>query len=178
MLNLFKASLVGLVVCMLVVGMFGCRKKSGESDLDGVPGEPIEIEDVADVVIDEGEWMAPDAVDAETAGIYKTVYFGLNKSDIREDARPVLEAIADDLRSNKGRYLRAVGHCCELDTNEYNFALGERRAKSVRAYLVALGVDAGRIRTLSMGEEEPADPGHDEAALRKNRRVEFLVADR
>lgn len=173
MANMVKASL--LVICCLALLGFGCRKKGGSDDIDVIPnGEYGKSE----VEIEEGDWEAPEAVDAELGAVYRTVYFDLDKSVIRPEHRATLEAIADDLAANRGRHVRAVGHCCELDTNEYNFGLGERRAESIRAYLVALGVQAGRIHTLSKGEEEPADPGNDEAAYRKNRRVEFFIVDR
>jgi peptidoglycan-associated lipoprotein len=169
MLNLFKASLLGLMICALAFGTFGCKKKGQASE--GVPGEGIEIEQMYDVEISEGDWgVAP--------ANYETVYFDFDKSNIKPEFRGTLEAIADDLKANSHRFVRAVGHCDERGTNEYNFGLGERRAESVKAYLVALGVEAGRIRTLSKGEEEPADPGHDEAAWAKNRRVEFFIFDK
>lgn len=179
MLNLFRASLLGLLICCLAFAGFGCRKKGGSGD----EAEPLGNGEYEkwDIEIDEAEWEAPEAVDADLGAVYRTVYFDLNKSVIRPEHRATLEAIADDLKANRGRHVRAVGHCCERGTNEYNFALGERRAESIRAYLVALGVQAGRIHTLSKGEEEPAelaDPGNEEAAYRKNRRVEFFIVDR
>ena len=175
---LLKTLLLGLIVCVLALGSAGCRKRG--NDGDGTPGgDDLEIEAVYDIEIGEGEWEVPEAVNAKAAGIYQTVYYDLSKSHIREESRVVLEAIADDLNENRRRYLRAVGHCCDLDTNEYNFALGERRAASVKAYLVALGVDAGRIRTLSKGEEEPAVPNDGkEGNRRQNRRVEFRIVDK
>jgi peptidoglycan-associated lipoprotein len=67
------------------------------------------------------------------------------------------------------------GHCDERGTAEYNIALGERRAKSVKRYLINLGVDSSQLSTISYGEERPADPGHNEAAWAKNRRAEFVI---
>jgi peptidoglycan-associated lipoprotein len=176
MLNLFKASLLGLLICCLAFAGFGCRKRGGADDEPEVLGDG-EFEKT-DIEIDEGDWEEPEAVDPELGAVYKTVYFDLDKSVIRAEHRATLEAIADDLEATRGRHVRAVGHCCERGTNEYNFGLGDRRAESVRAYLVALGVQAERIHTLSEGEEKPADPGHDEPAYRKNRRVEFFIVDR
>ncbi len=177
MVNLFKASLLGLVICCLALGTLGCGKKRGADD--GVPEGLGEIEAVYDIEIGESEWAAPEAVSPDIAETYKTVYFDLNESTLREETRRVLEAIADDLKANRDRYIRAVGHCCDRGTNEYNFGLGERRAESVRAYLAALGVDAARIRTLSKGEEEPAVPNEDKEENRRlNRRVEFWIVDK
>ena len=164
------------MICALAFGTLGCKKKGGTDD--GVPEDLGEIEQIYDIEISEGEWTAVEAMSPEVAGIYKTVYFDYDKSAIKPEFYSILEAIADDLTANRGRYVRAVGHCDERGTNEYNFGLGERRAESVKSYLVALGIEAGRIRTLSKGEEEPGDPGHDEAAWAKNRRVEFFIVDK
>ncbi len=176
MLNLFKASLLGLVICCLAFAGFGCRKRGGTGDEPEVLGDG-EFEKTG-IEIDEGDWQAPEAVDPELGAVYTTVYFDRDKSFIRPEHRATLEAIADDLKANRGRHVRAVGHCCRLGTNEYNFALGDRRAESIRAYLVALGVQAERIHTLSEGEEKPVDPRLEEAAYVKNRRVEFFIVDR
>lgn len=177
MLNLLKASLLGVLICCLVVGTLGCRKKGRGAD--GVPGEDLgEIEKVYDMEIGEGDWEAPDAISPELANVYQTVYFDLDKSTLRPASRAVLEGIADDLNANRYRYVRAIGHCCDRGTNEYNFGLGERRAESVKAYLVALGVDPGRIRTLSKGEEDPAVPNIDESNRSQNRRVEFWIFEK
>jgi peptidoglycan-associated lipoprotein len=71
--------------------------------------------------------------------------------------------------------IRAEGYCDERGTEEYNMALGERRAQSAKDYLVSVGADGSRIKTVSFGKERPLDPAHDEAAWAKNRRVEFVV---
>jgi peptidoglycan-associated lipoprotein len=94
---------------------------------------------------------------------------------LKAPARAILENKAAWLRAN-GRYkVRIEGHCDERGTNEYNLALGERRANSAFKYLNALGVSADRMSTISYGEERPADPGHNEAAWAKNRRDEFKL---
>ena len=71
--------------------------------------------------------------------------------------------------------MRIAGHCDERGSDEYNLALGLRRAAAAQQYLVALGIPAGRIAIVSYGEERPLDPGHDEAAWARNRRSEFTV---
>jgi len=172
--NLSKTSLLALIIGCLVLSTFGCRKK-GPKEIEALPEG--EYPATYDIVIGEGEWEAPEAVSDDDAAIYQTIYFDYDKSNIKPEFRATLEDIAADLKANRRRYVRAVGHCDERGTNEYNFGLGERRAESVRAYLAALGISPGRIRTLSKGEEEPIDPGHTEAAWARNRRVEFFIAD-
>jgi peptidoglycan-associated lipoprotein len=168
MRNEVKVLLKGLFICCLAFSLIGgCRHKGGaETPTTDIVGREIPYETVP---IDEEAWQKADPA------IYQTIYFDLDKSAIRPEFQPVLEAVAENLKANPQLFLRCVGHCCDRGTNEYNFGLGERRAASVRAYLVALGIEAGRIRTLSKGEEEPAVPNTEEQQ-HLNRRVEFWAA--
>jgi peptidoglycan-associated lipoprotein len=109
------------------------------------------------------------------SGVLKTVHFGYDQFDIREEDRPILQANAAWLKSNAKWKVRIEGNCDERGTTKYNLALGERRANAVREYLVSLGVPAPRIRIVSYGEEHPLDPGHNETAWAANRRGEFYV---
>ncbi len=113
---------------------------------------------------------------AEDRAVLKPIYFEYNKSNIRPEYQPVLENISKWLANKAGSQLLIEGHCDERGTDEYNLALGERRALSVRRYLIALGVASDRVHTISYGEEKPAVPGSDEAAWSKNRRAEFKVS--
>lgn len=103
------------------------------------------------------------------------IHFDYDKSVIRGDDLGVLDQKVSILQANSGARLRVSGHCDERGSDEYNLALGNRRATSGKQYLVSHGVDAGRIETTSFGEERPLDPGHDEGAWSKNRRDEFDV---
>lgn len=98
------------------------------------------------------------------------VFFDLDKYDIRADAQKTLKAQAEWLKQNSGLSITIEGHCDERGTREYNLALGERRANAVKDYLVALGVSANRITTISYGEERPVALGHEESAWAQNRR--------
>jgi peptidoglycan-associated lipoprotein len=104
----------------------------------------------------------------------QAVYFDFDKSAIRADARPTLRTNADAIRAAAGG-VTIEGHCDERGDEEYNLALGDRRASSVKRYLVDLGVPAAKLRTVSFGEAKPAVRGHDESAWRWNRRAEFRV---
>lgn len=104
----------------------------------------------------------------------QTVYFDFDKSNIRADARPTLRSNAEKLRSSNAR-VTIEGHCDERGDEEYNLALGDRRANSVKRYLMDLGVPGSQMRTVSFGEAKPAVRGHDESAWRWNRRAEFRV---
>ena len=106
----------------------------------------------------------------------ETVYFDYDSFQIREDAKPLLKGNAQTI-SGKPQWPMIVieGHCDERGSEEYNLALGERRAQQVKRYLVDLGVPAARLDTVSFGEANPAVQGHDEAAWRYNRRSEFAL---
>ena len=112
----------------------------------------------------------------EERQILKNIYFDFDRSTIRPEFQPVLEGVAGWLNDRPDKQLLIEGHCDERGTDEYNLALGERRALSVRRYLVGLGIAPDRLHTISYGEEQPAVSGSDEAAWAKNRRAEFKVS--
>ncbi len=103
------------------------------------------------------------------------VFFDYDKYDIRSDAKTALEQNVKWLKRYPGVEIQIEGHCDERGGNEYNMALGQRRATSVRNYLVALGVEPERIYTISYGEERPFALGHNEEAWAQNRRGHFLI---
>jgi|APHig6443718053_1056840.scaffolds.fasta_scaffold49482_2 peptidoglycan-associated lipoprotein len=104
------------------------------------------------------------------------VYFDFDRSTVREGERSKVEAVAAYLKTAPAdNALLIEGHCDERGTEEYNRALGERRALALREYLTNLGVGPERIRTISYGKDKPLDMAHDESAWAKNRRGEFLL---
>lgn len=107
-----------------------------------------------------------------------TIYFDYDRALIRDDAKPVLEANAAWLSKFRTVKILVEGHCDERGTEEYNLALGEKRAKSTQDYLLSLGVASDRIRIISYGKSQPINPGHDEAAWQMNRRAQFLVIEK
>jgi peptidoglycan-associated lipoprotein len=111
------------------------------------------------------------------AVIAERVHFDFDKSDVRPDAEQVLQRKVAVLREYPGVDLRIEGHCDERGSNEYNLALGQRRAEAVRRYLVSYGIDVGRFATISYGEERPAARASNEDAWEQNRRAEFRVTD-
>jgi peptidoglycan-associated lipoprotein len=112
---------------------------------------------------------------AQSRGYLHDAFFEYNDSTLTADAQSALTSSANWLKKNGQYNLLIEGHCDERGTEQYNLALGDRRANQAKEYLVTLGVDAGRIRTVSYGEERPFDPGHDESAWAKNRRDHLVL---
>ena len=113
--------------------------------------------------------------EAVAAMRFEDVFFNYDKYDLKPEARETLKKLADYMSANKQSSVLIEGNCDERGTVEYNLALGEKRALSAMKYLVGLGVDKGKIKTISYGKERPLDAGHDEAAWAKNRRDHFVV---
>jgi len=106
----------------------------------------------------------------------QTVHFDYDKSNVKPSEVKKLEEVARRMKSNfAGKALRIEGHCDERGTEEYNRALGDKRALSVREKLVSLGLDPKMLPTITFGEEKPVDAGHNEAAWSKNRRAELIL---
>lgn len=104
----------------------------------------------------------------------RTIYFELDSSEVPESGRVVIEAHALYLSEHSGALITLEGHADERGSREYNIALGERRAETVRKLMTLLGATDPQIRTISYGEERPAADGHDESAWGLNRRVEIV----
>jgi len=115
---------------------------------------------------------------AQSRGYIADAFFEYNDSSLSADAQTALTNSATWLKKNAQYNLLIEGHCDERGTEQYNLALGDRRANQAKEYLVTLGVDASRIRTVSYGEERPFDPGHDESAWAKNRRDHLVLVGR
>ena len=103
------------------------------------------------------------------------VYFDFDDFSLSEKAKKTLVEDAAWLMNNSQESVVIEGHCDERGTEEYNIALGERRASSAKRYLINLGVKSNQLSTISYGEEKPSDSGHDEDAWAKNRRDEFVI---
>ena len=191
-LNKFANLLViGLV---LTVAASGCRKKPvnvtglpgattprvGDGDRAGaIPPGPRPLTD--DNPLGSKDMTLPPAgqfdkytPDAEIFKAY-TVYFDFDSSVLKTLEKPKMASVADHLKANPSCAVRVAGNCDERGTEEYNRALGERRALAAREEFVRLGIDPNRIDTISYGKDRPADPGHDESAWKKNRRDEFIL---
>lgn len=151
----------------LVVTFSGCSW-FGSGSGDGLSESELEAQR-------EGRFGSGSIPTAEGEGMFRDVHFGYDSYAIDDQARMDLESNARVLNEQKDLSITLEGHCDERGTVEYNMALGAERARAIKSALVALGVQSRRLDTISYGEEIPLDPGHDEMAWAKNRRVHFSV---
>jgi len=117
--------------------------------------------------------MSPAEIDG--LDLFQDVHFDYDRSDIRDDARPVLAANADVLRRLDFLHVTLEGHCDERGTVDYNLALGERRAQATSEYLASLGIPTARLKTVSYGKEAPICGESTEACWARNRRARVKV---
>lgn len=113
--------------------------------------------------------------DSGTAGGLQTVFFDFNSATLSTTARQALQNNADFLKANMNVRVQVEGHADERGGVQYNLALGERRARAVRDYLISMGVEGRRVATVSFGKERPLAFGHDESAWSQNRRGNFVI---
>jgi peptidoglycan-associated lipoprotein len=112
---------------------------------------------------------------AHQKGYLQDAFYNFDESTISPEAQAALTASANWLRQHPEYNLLIEGHCDERGTEQYNLALGDRRANSARDFLATLGIEGSRMRTVSYGEEKPFDQGHDESAWAKNRRAHLVL---
>ena len=178
-----------LGVCLIALFVSGCPKQQpapSESEL-GAPGGgqglgPGGIQDRNLAPRDPGERtrgrVESDASDRSASGPLSDIYFDYDAFDLSTEARNTLQSHADWLKNNSGTKVEIEGHCDERGTVEYNLALGAKRAKATRDYLVNLGVDANQLSTISYGEELPSCRDATESCWQQNRRAHFLLVGR
>jgi peptidoglycan-associated lipoprotein len=172
-----------LMLCCLTIVAGGCTKKlvkddEGLTQNDAVTTQPLPTTAAPAPTPIVQETLIGDESLTETATAvepFETVYFDLDSYVLRQDARDALRQNAQWMLKKTSGTVRLEGNCDERGSDEYNLALGEKRAKAGRDYLVALGVSADRLVTISYGKEKPADQGHNEEAWAKNRRVDFVI---
>ena len=112
---------------------------------------------------------------AKRAFLKEHIHFAFGSSLLSDQARQILHGKAEYLRTNPEIVVTVEGHCDDRGTNAFNIGLGERRAESVKMFLVDLGIGTNRLNTVSYGEERPIAVGHDEASWAKNRRAQFVI---
>lgn len=163
--RIFTVLMLVLMVSMLGVG---CAKKAaGPGDGSDASWEEQERQRL------EKERQLREMLGQANTELSQMIHFAFDSSSLSPEARQILTRKVEVLRKYPQVKLVVEGHCDQRGTAEYNLALGERRAQAAAQYLVNLGVEAGRISTVSYGKERPLDPGNSEAAWAQNRRDEF-----
>jgi peptidoglycan-associated lipoprotein len=168
-----RTTLLLAAVAMLSAG---CRTKpnAGDAAFDDTLNPQDQFAWAGDAPLGGGSFSDPSLYEpvATPAGVYP-VYFRYNESAIPDGELSKVDAVAAALQQAPQLVVLVEGNCDERGTNEYNMSLGEFRAQAVRERLLAAGIDAARVQTVSYGEEKPAAYGHDEASWAQNRRGEF-----
>ncbi len=191
--NILQVLCVAGLIASVSFFTVGCAKKAVESEGNG-----------DSVSSSTTETSTPTRDTGETAGTYESIdsgadngtmeatgdmkfsegrthegllpiYFDFDKSNVRDDQKARLEGNAEFLNANSSMKITIEGNCDERGTNEYNIALGERRAQAAKKYLMNLGVSSDNLYTVSYGEERPLLYGHDEYSWSQNRRDDFVI---
>ncbi len=168
-----KKKWIYLAMLFVIPGLMftvSCQKKL----VDATP-EPVVQEEVKEEVVEKEEVAVAPAPMTPDVVMQEDIYFEFDKSTLTPAAQDDLLRKAEWLRENPDATVTIEGHCDNRGTNEYNLALGDRRAESAKAFLVDLGIDASRLASISYGEERPVDPRNNEEAWAKNRRDHFIV---
>lgn len=187
-----RRRLIGIVVCLaVIIALVGCSRKVVSTD-DALSSAPAGQTTAPDSGADQG-WREEDLAssssqDKGSADEFTTedgvlmnrdrfinadIFFEFDSSTLSAEAESILKAKAEYMRRNSSLTIVIEGHCDNRGTTEYNLALGERRAESVKGFLIDLGISETRVRTISYGEERPLSAGSDEGAWARNRRAHF-----
>lgn len=179
-----------LIICLLAIMLIlsfatACKKKPKE-----VPPPPPQTQEQPKVEKVEAPVVQEPQLTEEEIFLQKsldqinrekplgTIYFDYDRAVVRDDARNILDGNSSWMKKFRTAKVLVEGHCDERGTEEYNLALGEKRAKAAQDYLLSTGVPADRLKIISYGKSQPLNPGHDESAWQMNRRAQFLVIEK
>lgn len=175
---MMRVSRLVLVLASTSLVLGACRKKPVEvapqTDTPPVAQQPTRPTTTTPAPRDTMEEYRTKLA-ATRARLLETIYFEYDADELRDDAKANLDAKISVLNANPGVKIRVAGHCDERGSDEYNIALGRRRAEAAKRYLTDRGIDASRIETASFGRERPAVQGTTEEAWSRNRRDEFEI---
>ncbi len=164
---------------LLIFIIEGCVNKTplvfveetiGGVDADKRKENPVILDEFLEAL------SAADLRELESSSQLLTVSFNFDQYNIRHDYRSVLFRNASWLKEHPEIFIKIVGHCDERGTEDYNLALGDRRANAAKDYLVSFGIESSRIKSISYGEERPVCKENNELCWSQNRRAEFLIS--
>lgn len=159
-----------IVVVAIALAFSACAKKQ-TTPIE----QPVEQPPVAAPPVEQPKPVEQPPVVQEKPVALEDVFFDFDRYSLTDEAKAVLTRNAEALMANASKRVLVQGHCDERGTNEYNMALGEKRAKAVVDFYTSYGIPADRVTWISYGEEKPFDLGHDEAAWAKNRRAHMVI---
>lgn len=177
-----KVIILSLALVVLISFFVACKSKVEQAPPPPQVKEQPKVKEVEKppvvkepVLTEEELFMKKTLEEINAEKPLSLIHFDFDKYFIREDAKAVLDRNAAWMNKFKTAKVLIEGHCDERGTEEYNMALGDKRAKSTMDYLISLGISAERIKIVSYGKSQPIDPGHNEAAWDMNRRAHFVV---
>ena len=183
-----KKTLVLLFVCLMVLLALSAGQKKPKQVAPPPPPQvkeqpKVEKVEQAPVVTkpqlsEEEIFMSKSLEEINRETPMMMIHFDYDKYFVRDEAKPVLETNAAWLKKYRTVKILIEGHCDERGTEDYNLALGEKRAKSALDYLVSLGIATDRMKMISYGKSQPLAAGHDEAAWQRNRRAQFTIIEK
>jgi peptidoglycan-associated lipoprotein len=194
----FSNAILMTLAIALLVSVPACRsRRNVPPPVTNTGAATTTVPDVPDVpptdttqrVVEEPDFVTPEPTEdivpsnieelnrwAQTRGHIRDAFYNYDEATLDDAAQAALTSSANWLKGEGRAYnLLVEGHCDERGTEQYNLALGDRRANSARDYLMTLGVDGSRIRTVSYGEERPFEEGHDESSFAQNRRAHLVL---
>lgn len=174
-MNLRIRTIATALAVTALLAVTGCAKKPAPTPATPPPA-PTETTPTPAPVTPPAPAPTTPTAPAVQEGDLQPAFFDYDAATLREDARAALDGNAKLLRANGSLKLVIEGHCDDRGTIEYNQALGQQRAEAARDYLVAQGIDAGRLSVISYGKERPFATGSDEASWQQNRRAHFRIA--
>ena len=164
-----SVQLVSILVLALTIGACGSKKKTDDQGISTTPVSeaPPQIESTP---------MNFDAAGSDSGKIngLETIFFDYDKSSLSGNTKKSIASNAQWMKQNAKTNLQIEGHCDSRGSIEYNLSLGERRAQSVKSYMVSLGIPAARLSVISYGKEKPLVQGESDSAYAKNRRANFV----
>ena len=188
-----KTTLIAVLAITGIIGSIGCSQKkiSTADQASSTPSttqtRPVETKDTAAdskkiptesvTSLDKDKKDTIPAYIKELQSKLQDISFAYDKYELSDDGKKTAKILSDMLAKNKKVRVTVEGHCDERGTNEYNLALGDRRAKIVKDYLIVLGVAANRIEMISYGEEKPLCTENNEQCWSKNRRAHFALSE-
>ena len=166
-----------VLMALAMVGTTGCVKKGAKKGVTAPTSDQVIVgyDEFGNPIYGDPASLAArtDAMEIG-AGQFEAVYFEYDSPQLNPSEQGKIDAVIAYLQQNATQGVVVEGHCDERGSNEYNLALGERRALAVRAAMISAGIDGARVQTRSYGEERPVAFEHDEASWRLNRRAEFV----